>query len=139
VSGYVPLEEFKAIRQSWRAGKGEKRFAFGGARENLERCHGTLRALAEEERRLRDLDARLPAGDNLRVGGTVNGEETPPLRYLIRKNSCEQRHWREYVTHYQALAAAEPVPRRPVDPIPEDRRLPREREVGEDDDEVAHQ
>jgi hypothetical protein len=138
---WVAQDEYSAIRASWKSAKGGK-FDFGTARENLDRCHANRVAAAKEVADLRALYQRLPPGDVKLTGGVVksvgrDGEETeehiPPLRLLIQKAKAEERGWAEYVAHYQPLAAAEPAPRRPTDPIPEDRRLPRERDAGDDD------
>lgn len=140
---WVPLEEFKQIRASWKAGKDGKRFDFGTARENLDRCHANQVAAAKELGELRALYQRLPPGDPRLVGGkrkstaqdgTIVDEDIPPLSLLIQKAKSEVAHWKNYVEHYRPLALAEPEPRRPTDPLPEpDRRLPREREIGDDD------
>ena len=139
-SGYVPLEEYRQIKASWRGvplSKPRFRFDYGSARENLDRCFNNLRQLAREESELRDLDERLPPGDDRRLAQKVGKEEIPSLRERITRNQSEQKHWREYVDHYQPLAAAEapPVaPRLPTDPLPApDPRLPRE--PGMDDEE----
>ena len=142
-SGYVPLEEYRAIRASWRAvppGQHKRNFNYGSAGENLDRCHNNLRQLAREETELRELDERLPIGDDRRLAQKVGEEEIPSLKERIRRNVSEQKHWRDYVDHYQKLAAEEPRPtpvRRPTDPIPPDPRLPRE--PGMDDDEPTRE
>jgi hypothetical protein len=138
VSGHVPLEEYKQIKASWRTapvGKGGRRFDFGTARENLERCHENLRNLAVQQRELADLHDRLPPGDNRRLAqkDEKGREILPSLQDRIRNNHLEQAHWREYVSHYQPLAAAEPQPRKPTDPLPQDAWVGRPREPGEDD------
>ena len=146
MSTWVAADEYKQIRSSWKGRNGE-RFNFGTARENLDRSHTNLKAAAAELGALRALYSSLPPGDIRLTGGKVKStgrdgealvEEISPLRLTIVKARAEVAHWRDYVDFNQRLAAAEPVPRRPTDPLPEqDRRLPREREIGDDDVEEA--
>lgn len=145
MSHKIPDEEFRAIKASWRAAPASEPPLTNAAA--VEMCHVNIREAHQRERRLRELYQSLMPGDARLLGG----EEESPLWLQIHTAVGDQKHWNEYLRYYQDRAAREgrgavvPVPglgraqpgRAPASarPIAPDPRLPRERTVGEDDDE----
>lgn len=142
----VPDAEYAAIKSSWRRAPSSE--PPPTIADCIEMCHRNGRAAAQHERDLRELYQALPAGDPRVVGDADN----PPLREQIATAMSDQRHWRDYLSHYQerarregpdAVVAVLGLSRAPAPPAPRmlqlvqpqrDPRLPREPGDDSDDD-----
>lgn len=140
---WLPEAEYASIRASWRAAP--RREAAFTNRVAVEMCHLNVKEAAKREAELRALYQDLSPGDPLLLGT----DHESPLELRIQVACNDQRHWREYGAHYRARGEREgwdvvvPVigtsqreaPARRLKAVPQepDRRLPREREPGEDD------
>lgn len=123
MSTFLPEEEYRKIKSSWRNGA-PSAWKDWTNEQHLDACYVNVRDAAKRESQLRAFDRDWPIGDPRRNGDA----ETPSLRERIRAAASEQRHWREYVTYYRALCVAE-YDAKPVVPTKlqqPDRRLPRE-------------
>lgn len=140
---WLPDAEYAAIKSSWRTAP--RREAAFTNRAAIEMCHRNVQEAAKRESELRALYQELPPGDPLLLGS----QHESPLEVRIQMAAMDQRHWRETGAYYRARGEREgmdtvvPVvgtsqvaalPRLKSVPQEPDRRLPREREPGDDDD-----
>lgn len=142
-SPWLPEADYARIRASWRGAPGKAPPLTN--RAAVEMAHLNVQEAARREADLRALYRELPQGDPLLLGN----EHESPLALRIAMAAGDQRHWREYGAYYRARGERDgwdvvvPVigtgqreaPPRRLKAVPQepDRRLPRERDLGDDD------